>query len=523
MTIKYSNVEITDTFSTWVTRTNQLIESLNTYVVTTNSNTAIGNASISGRFQTDTLYTNSITGGEFGNTTQLEFYSDVNFNDNVYVSNNQVLTTTSNLNANNITTGLIANTLLYGTYNINVTEFNGSNANSYLFLNNSQGSYQVLNGGLHFESAGHISDNGQDAGLYIKSFSPCVAFIDKSLNSKSALIKYDVNEFQILESNTSNESIGSNSDVNIEFLIRASNNILKYKSNDILHTGLTINADTLNSQSASFYQNANNLTTGTIPTARLTGTYNISITGTANTANTANNSIYLNSQPASAYVRNNLPLVLDGHQKINGGINVYAGGNLSGDRKDYGILVESYEPTVVLQDLSTNAGALALHFNYSTFNIFYKNTNDGTISKGDMSLFSLAEGHCRYRGQDMYHAGSRATQAEAEAGTSSTTIMTPQRTRQAIDSRSIGYNQTWHAVTASRSSGVAYQNTTNKPIMIHIQTFENGNSFEVSHDGTTWVRVNGGTSYQRYISLIIPSGHFYKLLGGSIVYWTELR
>lgn len=223
----------------------------------------------------------------------------------------------------------------------------------------------------------------------------------------------------------------------------------------------------------------------------------------------------------SAYVRNNLPLVLGGHQKINGGINIYAGGFLSGNRKDYGILVESFEPTIVLQDLSTNAGALALHFNHSTFNIFYKNTNDGTISKDDVSLFRLTEGHCRYLGQDMYHTGSRATQAEAEAGTSSTTIMTPQRTRQAIDSRTL-YN-----VINDRTGGTSYQNTTNKTMTVNIAVkTDTTRYYQVSSDGTNWITVGMASSASSSTCTFdVKSGWWYRIDGGIHTKWawTELR
>lgn len=45
--------------------------------------------------------------------------------------------------------------------------------------------------------------------------------------------------------------------------------------------GSGLNADLLDGQHGSFYTDAGNLSTGTLPTGRLTGTYNISITGTA--------------------------------------------------------------------------------------------------------------------------------------------------------------------------------------------------------------------------------------------------
>ena len=53
-------------------------------------------------------------------------------------------------------------------------------------------------------------------------------------------------------------------------------------------TGSGLDADLLDGRSGSFYQNADNLNAGIVPTARLSGTYNISISGNAATATNAN-------------------------------------------------------------------------------------------------------------------------------------------------------------------------------------------------------------------------------------------
>jgi len=45
--------------------------------------------------------------------------------------------------------------------------------------------------------------------------------------------------------------------------------------------GSGLNADLLDNQSGSYYRNAGNLNAGTLPVARLSGTYNINITGSA--------------------------------------------------------------------------------------------------------------------------------------------------------------------------------------------------------------------------------------------------
>ena len=52
-------------------------------------------------------------------------------------------------------------------------------------------------------------------------------------------------------------------------------------------SGSGLNADQLDGQEGSFFQDADNLNAGTVPTARLAGTYSISITGNAATATNA--------------------------------------------------------------------------------------------------------------------------------------------------------------------------------------------------------------------------------------------
>ena len=68
---------------------------------------------------------------------------------------------------------------------------------------------------------------------------------------------------------------------------------LTIKGNKVWHagndgTGSGLDADLLDGRSGSFYQNADNLNAGIVPTARLSGTYNISISGNAATATNAN-------------------------------------------------------------------------------------------------------------------------------------------------------------------------------------------------------------------------------------------
>jgi hypothetical protein len=50
MTISVANVTVANTFSNWLTVTNQIADALTNKIVTVNSNTAVGNAQISGTF-----------------------------------------------------------------------------------------------------------------------------------------------------------------------------------------------------------------------------------------------------------------------------------------------------------------------------------------------------------------------------------------------------------------------------------------------------------------------------------------
>lgn len=71
-----------------------------------------------------------------------------------------------------------------------------------------------------------------------------------------------------------------------------------------------VDADLLNGQNGAFYRDASNMNAGTLPVARLSGTYAISISGnaatattasSATTATTANNALNLGGTPAASY------------------------------------------------------------------------------------------------------------------------------------------------------------------------------------------------------------------------------
>ena len=61
MTITVANTSNTNTFDYWRNRTNELASAMTSYVVTTDSNTAVGNAAVSNTFTANTLVSNIVS------------------------------------------------------------------------------------------------------------------------------------------------------------------------------------------------------------------------------------------------------------------------------------------------------------------------------------------------------------------------------------------------------------------------------------------------------------------------------
>jgi hypothetical protein len=98
-------------------------------------------------------------------------------------------------------------------------------------------------------------------------------------------------------------------------------------------------------------------------------------------------------------------------------------------------------------------------------------------------------------------------------------------------SQSIGLQQTWQDVTASRAYGTTYTNSTGRPIFIVVGTSASSlnGSLGITIDG---VMVNGGNSAPNgggvTVSCLIPPGSTYSVsvTGGSVAAlanWQELR
>lgn len=99
--------------------------------------------------------------------------------------------------------------------------------------------------------------------------------------------------------------------------------------------------------------------------------------------------------------------------------------------------------------------------------------------------------------------------------------------RQGANAASIGINQTWQDVTASRALNVDYTNTTGRPIMVSIRA-EHASAalLYLAVDGLSleWQQA-GGT--RNSVSTIVPPGSTYKAFAQfatvTIISWHELR
>ena len=80
MTVSVANVDQTaDSFGGWLTKTNIIADALTNKVVTTNSNTATGNAAISGSWTANAVYANNIYGGTTALTANITFNTNATF------------------------------------------------------------------------------------------------------------------------------------------------------------------------------------------------------------------------------------------------------------------------------------------------------------------------------------------------------------------------------------------------------------------------------------------------------------
>ena len=116
------------------------------------------------------------------------------------------------------------------------------------------------------------------------------------------------------------------------------------------------------------------------------------------------------------------------------------------------------------------------------------------------------------------------TAPTAPVGTWNNQIASTAFVNESISARpSIGINQTWQDVTASRAKGVTYTNSTGRPIQIFINFDPDSGSSVLRIAGHPF-NVNDNSS--EFVSAIIPAGNTYSLSAwgtANTMKWLELR
>lgn len=322
-------------------------------------------------------------------------------------------------------------------------------------------------------------------------------------------------------------------------LFQATQNNLTYKGVKIWHEdndgpSSGLNADLLDGYHASSFAQASAAAmlsgssfTGNVaaPVFRVSGTETASAPGYSWTSNT-NTGMF---RPAA----NTLSLSTAGSERLrvadNGNIGI---GTIAPDSALH--LQRASAATIKVQnttnavslilEASTSAGRIGTYTNNSLV-LISNNTTALTISATQSATFAGSVAGASVTGSWI------ATQAEAEAGTVSNKIMTPQRSMQQIAKIVPGVGQSYSNLTSSRSLGVSYQNTTGRPIFVTFSVRNNGTSLynaEVSSNGTTWIMV--GKNLEGNHSFLVPTGHYYRTVRAqassdtsAIDFWTELR
>jgi len=116
-----------------------------------------------------------------------------------------------------------------------------------------------------------------------------------------------------------------------------------------------------------------------------------------------------------------------------------------------------------------------------------------------------------------------ASQAEAEAGTDNTKLMTPLRARQNVDlTKTTRFGGTIVTNKAgSRATGTTYQNTTGGWLLVSISMTNNGQIFSIGATAGTLFTAARTNSVYGNITYMVPPGWYYSTSGTTLAVWTE--
>lgn len=100
----------------------------------------------------------------------------------------------------------------------------------------------------------------------------------------------------------------------------------------------------------------------------------------------------------------------------------------------------------------------------------------------------------------------------------------------AFNAMSLGWNQTWQDVKASRTHSTSYQNTTGRPIQVAVSAdaTDSQRAFQVSSDDSTWISIGrfaeNTALRENNVMAVVPINWYYRVSGAAnIDFWAELR
>ena len=251
MTITVANTSNTSTFEYWLNRTNELADAMSNYAVTTDSNTAVGNAAITGTFTANIVLTNTFnvnTSILVGNATVNSSINSSSITIGSSIVNSSAFSIGNSIvNSSSITIGssIINSTsvsLSNSTSNISITIPTSSQISNGVFYLNANGSWSAAGGllsqavsttGTSIQNIDSFSTSTYRTAEYLISVKDNVA---NNYYSSKLIVMHDggnayITEYGVIISNTSLGTFSANiisSNVCLQFTPVSSNTTVKF-------------------------------------------------------------------------------------------------------------------------------------------------------------------------------------------------------------------------------------------------------------------------------------------------------
>ena len=87
----------------------------------------------------------------------------------------------------------------------------------------------------------------------------------------------------------------------------------------------------------------------------------------------------------------------------------------------------------------------------------------------------------------------------------------------------LGVGQTWQDVSASRSAGVTYTNSTGRPIVVSIRAQTGTSDCSITVDSVQAAQALQTTATRNFLTAVVPNGSTYIMQPSFSGLWSELR